>query len=76
MLTYQIVVENDNVARWVIQHNDLLGKTYAAPQVGVLSKTYVDAYKVQFSLPDVQSVLASLGITNGLSQEDLNAVNV
>ena len=76
MLTYQIVIESDNVARYVIQHNDLLGKTYAGPQVGVLSKGYIDAYKAQFSLPDVSSVLTSLGITNALTAQDLNAINV
>ena len=76
MLAYQIVVEADNAARYVIQHNDLLGKTFAGPQVGVLSKTYIDAYKAQFSLPDVPSVLANLGITNALTSQDLNAINI
>ena len=76
MLTYQIVVEPDNVARWVIQHDDLLGKTYAAPEVAVLSKGYVDAYKVQFSLPDASAVLTHMGITNALTPEDLNAIAV
>lgn len=76
MLTYQIVVETDNVARWVIRHDDLLGKTFAAPQVAVLSKTYVDAYKVQFSLPNASAVLANMGITNALTPDDLNAINV
>ena len=74
MLTYQIVNEADNVARYVIQHNDLLGKTYSGPQVGVLSKGYIDDYKAQFSLPDVPSVLANLGITNALTPEQLNAL--
>lgn len=76
MLTYQIVIESDNVARYVIQHNDLLGKTYAGPQVGVLSQGYINACKVQFSLPDVSSVLSNLGITNVLTAQDLNAINV
>ena len=53
MLTYQIVVEADNVARYVIQYNDLLGKTYTAPQVSVLSQSYIDAIKTQNSLPDI-----------------------
>jgi hypothetical protein len=76
MLTYQIVVEADNVARYVIQHNDLLGKTYAGPQVGVLSQGYINAYKAQFSLSDVPAVIANLGITNALTAQDLNAINV
>jgi len=76
MLTYQIVVEPDNVARWVIRHDDLLGKTFVAPQVSVLSKTYVDSYKAQFSLPNVSAVLANMGITNALTVEDLNAINI
>ena len=76
MLTYQIVIEADNVARYLLQHSDLLGKTYAAPEVSVLSKVYIDAYKAQFSLPDASAVLANMGITNALSPEDLNAINV
>ena len=76
MLTYQIVVEADNVARWIIQHNDLLGKTFAAPQVGVLSKTYIEAYEAQFGLSGIPAVLASLGVTNGLNPDDLNALSV
>jgi hypothetical protein len=74
MLTYQIVIEADNVARYVIQHNDLLGKTYAGPQVGVLSQAYLNACKAQFSLADIPAVLASLGITNALTLEQLNGL--
>jgi hypothetical protein len=76
MLTYQIVVEADNVARYVIQHNDLLGKTYSGPQVCVLSQAYINAYKGQFSLSDVPSVLANMGVTNSISAQDLNAINI
>ena len=76
MLTYQIVIEADNVARSLIRHDDLLGKTYAAPEVGVLSKGYIDAYKAQFSLPDLPAVLTRMGVTNALTPEDLNAIAV
>ena len=74
MLTYQIVVEADNVARYVIQYNDLLGKTYTAPQVSVLSQSYIDAIKIQNSLPDIPSVLTSLGITSALTNDQLNGL--
>ena len=74
MLTYQIVVEADNVARYVIQYNDLLGKTYTAPQVSVLSQSYIDAIKTQNSLPDIPSVLTSLGITSALTNDQLNGL--
>ena len=75
MLTYQIVIEADNVARYVIQHNDLLGKTGAGPQVGLLSQAYIDAYKTQNSLADIPLVLASMGITNALTPEQLNGLS-
>lgn len=74
MLTYQIVVEADNVARHVIRHDDLLGKTYAAPGVSVLSKSYIDAYKAQYSLVGIRAVLVHLGVGDELSQEDLNGL--
>jgi hypothetical protein len=74
MLTYQIVIEADNVARYVIQHNDLLVKTYAGPQVGVLSQGYINDYKDQFGLPDVPSVLANMGVTNALTPDQLNGL--
>ncbi|HUD74785.1 MAG TPA: hypothetical protein VMQ76_06910 [Terracidiphilus sp.] len=74
MLTYQIVIEADNVARYVIQHNDLLVKTYAGPQVGVLSQGYINDYKDQFSLPDIPAVLANMGVTNALTPDQLNGL--
>jgi hypothetical protein len=76
MLTYQIVIESDNVARYVIQHNDLLSKSYAGPQVSVLSKGYIDAYKAQFSIKDVPAVLDNMGVTNAITAQDLNAINI
>ena len=74
MLTYQIVVEADNVARYVIQYNNLMSNTYAAPQVSVLSQSYIDAIKTQNSLPDIPSVLTSLGITSALTPDQLNGL--
>jgi hypothetical protein len=74
MLTYQIVVEADNAARYVIQHNDLLGKTYAGPNVCLLSQAYLDAYMTQFSLKDIPSALANMGVTNALTPDQLNGL--
>ena len=74
MLTYQIVIESDNVARYVIRHDDLLSKTYAGPQVSVLSKGYINAYKAQFSLKDIPAVLANMGVTNALTPDQLNGL--
>jgi hypothetical protein len=75
MLTYQIVVEADNTARYVIQHNDLLGKTYAGPSVTVLSQAYLNAYMALYSLPDIPSSLANMGVTNALTPDQLNGLN-
>lgn len=74
MLTYQIVVEADNTARYVIQHDDLLGKTMAGPNVCVLSQTYLDAYMTQFSLANVSAALTNMGIVNALTPDQLNGL--
>jgi hypothetical protein len=74
MLTYQIVVETDNTARYVIQHDDLLGKTMAGPNVCVLSQAYIDAYITQFSLANVSATLVNMGITNALTPDQLNGL--
>jgi hypothetical protein len=72
MTTYHVVIENDAVARQTIQHGDLLSKTYAAPQVGVLSQGYIEAYKTEYGLADVHDVLAHLGIGDELPDEGPN----
>ena len=71
MLTYQVVVEADNVARYVIQHNDLDGMTYAAPNVSVISQGFFNDYMLESGLEDIPSVLADLGVGNSLSAQDL-----
>ena len=74
MLTYQIVIEADGVARHVIRHDDLAGKTFAAPGVTVLSQAYIELCKTQYGLADVHEVLAMLGFGDELTEEDLDGI--
>jgi hypothetical protein len=71
MLTYQIVVEADNAARYVLQFDDLNGLTYAAPGVSVLSQNFIENYMAQNGFSDIPSVLGDMGVTNDLSADDL-----
>jgi hypothetical protein len=71
MLTYQIVVEADNAARYVLQFDDLDGLTYAAPEVSVLSQNFLENYMAQNGFSDILSVLDDMGVTNSLSVDDL-----
>jgi hypothetical protein len=40
----------------------------------VLSQGYINAYKSQFSLPDIPAVLANMGVTNALTPDQLNGL--